>query len=456
MIFRKVFPPTVLLIALDNILHIATGTMALPFDFPNNASAAAAFEKSLWTNGPVDSDPFYTVSASATEATPGSLLKLEKDANTSLYTLAPGVAISRIMYQSETLQGAPVPASAYILWPYQPRTQPDGTYPVVAWAHGTSGLYGNCAPSHLKTLWQHFDAPFPLALQGYVTVAPDYVGLGIDKHADGQEIVHQYIANPAHANDIFYAVQAAQTAFSQLSINFVVMGHSQGGGAAWGAAQRQALRPVKGYLGAIALSPVTDVLELPPTDNPLIPILVAFMTPGIQSVFPGFQPKEIFTEVGWERFQMYTQVRGCNPTAVELLAGVQLLNDNWTDNSYIQQYVQLTSNGGKAIGGPLLVIQGEADPNMNFTTTTQAVNKLVKAFPDAQVEYLSLPGVTHTPSLYASQRVWSDWIAARFAGVEVESGYQHSEASNFPRPLPSYQSDGNWIITLATEPFQLV
>ena len=102
------------------------------------------------------------------------------------------------------------------------------------------------------------------------------------------------------------------------------------------------------------------------------------------------------------------------------------------------------------------MIQGEADPNMNFTTTTQAMNKLVKASPDAQVEYLSLPGVTHTPSLFASQRVWLDWIPTRFAGAEVESVYQRSEASNFPRPLQSYQSDGNWIITLAIESFQLV
>ena len=69
------------------------------------------------------------------------------------------------------------------------------------------------------------------------------------------------------------AVQAAQAAFSQLSDNFVVMGYSQSGGAAWGAAQRQALKPVKGYLGAIALSPATDVLELPTTVNRLIPIL---------------------------------------------------------------------------------------------------------------------------------------------------------------------------------------
>ncbi len=439
------------LVALAVIIY----TMAETPELPNDASAAIAFEQSLWTNGPVTSDAFYRVPAGSASATPGTLLKVEAEGNASLYNLPPSTAISRIMFQSQTLNGTGVPASAYVLWPYQPRRQPDGTLPLVAWAHGTSGLYGNCAPSHLKNLWQHFDAPFPLALQGYVTVAPDYVGLGVDRTAGGQSIVHQFIANPAHANDIFYAVQAAQAAFPQLSREFVVVGHSQGGGAAWGAAQRQAHNPVKGYLGSIALSPVTDVLELPPTTNPLIPILGAFMAPAIQSVFPDFQPKDIFTEIGWERFQTYGQVGGCNPVAVELMAGIQLLVDDWMSNPYVKKYVELTLNGGKKIGGPLFVIQGEADPNMNFTTTTSAVNKLVKAYPDSQLEYLTLPGVTHTPSMFASQRQWLDWIAARFAGADVKAGYRVTQAPTPDHPLSSYQSDANWIITTATEPYEL-
>ena len=440
-----------LLFTLAVITHVMAQTSNLPLD----ASAAAQFEHNLFTNGPVASDAFYSVPASSIKASPGTILKVEIDSNASLYNLPPSVSISRIMYQSATLQGSPVPASAYILWPYQPRRQPDGSLPVVAWAHGTSGLYGNCAPSHLKNLWQHFDAPFPLALQGYVTVAPDYVGLGVDKSANGQSLVHQFLAHPAHANDIFYAVQAAQAAFTELSLEFVVIGHSQGGGAAWGVAQRQAINPVKGYLGSIALSPVTDVLELPPTDNPLIPILGAFLTPGIKSVYPEFQPKDLFTDLGWQRFQLYTQAGGCNPVAIELMVGFQLLVDNWMSNPYVVRYVELTLNGGEKIGGPLLVIQGEDDPNMNFTTTTSAVNKLAQAYPSSQLEYLTLPGVTHTPSLFASQRLWLDWIAARFAGIAVKSGYRRTQAPSTPRTLSSYQSDANWILTTASQPYQV-
>ena len=137
-----------------------------------------------------------------------------------------------------------------------------------------------------------------LALQGYVVVAPDYVALGISKTNDGEDITLQYLANSAAANDVVYAVQAAQQAFAKLSSDFVVIGHSQGGGAAWGVAERQAVTPIKGYLGAIAVSPVTNILELPVSDNPLIPLLAVYMVPTMQDLYPNFDPREFFTEGG--------------------------------------------------------------------------------------------------------------------------------------------------------------
>ena len=114
--------------------------MAQTPNLPVDAAAAADLEHCFFTNGPVDSDAFYSVPAGSLKASPGTLLKVEVDSNASLYNLPPGVAISRIIFESATLQGSPVPASVSILWPYQPRRQIDRSLPVVAWAHGTSGL----------------------------------------------------------------------------------------------------------------------------------------------------------------------------------------------------------------------------------------------------------------------------------------------------------------------------
>lgn len=185
------------------------------------------------------SDPLYSVLANSTNAAPGCLLKVEEHVNTSHFTLPPNVALSRFLFQTEDFNGTAILASGFVLWPYQPRqfTNSDSNkVPIVAWAHGTKGWWAECAPSHLRDLDYQFAALFQLALQGYAVVAPDYAGLGVNTDASGNHIAHQYICSPAAATDLVYAVEAARRAWPELSEQFVVMGHSQGGGAAWGAA----------------------------------------------------------------------------------------------------------------------------------------------------------------------------------------------------------------------------
>lgn len=129
----------------------------------NNVENACNFEHSVWANGSVAFDDFYHVPSYASNEPAGTLLKVQQDANTSAYTLPPNTALSRIMFLSRTFNGSTVPASAYVLWPFAPRIRPDG-YPVVGWAHGTSGLFSECAPSHYRTLSYEFAAPYELVL----------------------------------------------------------------------------------------------------------------------------------------------------------------------------------------------------------------------------------------------------------------------------------------------------
>ena len=421
-----------------------------------NVTEVLDYEISTFANGPAAQDAFYSVPNGTMDAAPGTLLKIEAITNASAYSLPPATSLSRFIYQSETLQGESVPVSAYILWPFSPRTQPDGRVPVVAWAHGTSGLYENCAPSNNKLLSFHWMAPFPLALQGYVVVATDYAGLGVGKRANGDKVIHQFMAHPAAANDVMFAVEATQKEFKNLSSDFVVIGHSEGGGAAWSIAQRQVDRPVPGYKGTIAVSPVTSIIELPETPNPLVPLLAGLAGPVIEEQEPGFKTKDLFTDKGWQQYGLYLKSGGCIPLLAALLTGFEAIISDWRNNPYLQKFVASTGNGGKKISGPLLVVQGDIDPNINVTTTTNAVENTAKAFPDSQLQYVTLPGVTHNPAMYASQRLYLDWIADRFKGVEVKKGYERLPEPQLPRPLESYQSDANWIIKPATEPYELM
>ena len=77
------------------------------------------------------------------------------------------------------------------------------------WAHGTSGVNAESAPSNIRHLWHHFQVPYQLALNGYVVVATDYAELGIGSDAFGNAVIHEYLTGPAQANDIFYSIKAA-------------------------------------------------------------------------------------------------------------------------------------------------------------------------------------------------------------------------------------------------------
>ena len=420
----------------------------------NNIEIALNFERSNWALGSVDADPFYTPpSNDSMELPAGSLLKVQVNVNTSDYTIPPNTALSRIMFQTETLNGSLIPASAYVLWPYTPRTEPDG-YPLVGFAHGTSGGFPNCAPSHVRNLWYHFIAPYVLALQGYVVVAPDYAGLGVSRDSTGRQIRHPYTANPAHANDLFYSVQAAQTAFATLSKRFVLMGHSQGGGAAWGAAQRQASRPVQGYLGAIAGAPATnihDLIQLGGAASGAVGMLIANALPNI---FPSFDPATFLTPAGLKLFPLISGIQGCQSVVAESFLDPSLYEPDWYDTDDAKRFFDLTTNGGKRIGGPMLVLQGEADPDIFPPITNEAVNLTCASYPDSQLQYHTYAGVTHVPIMYASQVTWLDWIADRFAGKPVPVGCNTSSFASV-RPYVEYQDNPNWYIEYATDAYEV-
>lgn len=425
-----------------------------------NIEIALNFERSNWANGSVGADPFYRPPSNASSAPAGSLLRLQLFTNTSAYTLPPNTALSRFLYRTETLNGTLIPASAYILWPYTPRVEADG-YPVIGWAHGTSGGYGDCAPSHIRNLWYQFTAPYTLALQGYVVVAPDYAGLGVDHDSKGNPIRHPYMANPSHANDLFFSIQAAQSAFETLSKRFVIMGHSQGGGAAWGAAQRQISRPVDGYLGAIAGSPVTnfyDVLQLAgvrdgPVGGPYgqIGMLIAH---ALQDVFPSFSMSTILTAAGIRLYSLISETQGCNSAVFESFNAPGLLKPAWYDSLDVRKYYNLTSNGGQPIGDPMLVIQGEADLAVLPQVTNYAVNTTCAYYPNSKLQYLTYPGVTHVPVMYASQLTWLNWIADRFAGKEVLEGCNIASVPS-ARDYGEYQVQHNWFIGFATSAYEV-
>jgi hypothetical protein len=159
---------------------------------------------------------------------------------------------------------------------------PRGGWPVISWSHGTSGLGDRCAPSVVGPALPRRDRPY-LAnwmRDGYAIVASDYAGLGTAG-------LPAYLNGRSEAHNIVDIVKAGRTyarrAGSRLSRRWVVIGQSQGAGAAIYTARYATRYGGRGldYLGAVGTGTpayVENVVKaIGPGFPPLSPATDAYM-----------------------------------------------------------------------------------------------------------------------------------------------------------------------------------
>lgn len=235
-----------------------------------------------------------------------------------------------------------------------------------------------------------------------------------------------------------------------------MVGHSQGGGAAWAAAERQARTPVEGYLGAVAGSPVVDFVgDADAQERAGEPqgYLGALVVRGLQSVFPDFDIGSVLTEEGARRWKLVEGVQGCNPVFAELLADPGIYRQGWQHLPRVQAYHNMTRIGGRPIAGPLLVVQGEADPVVPAVVVDEAVNRTCDMSPQAGIEYQTYKGATHVPAMYAAQSHWLKWVEERFEGKRARRGCARREVES-ALPMERYQKELNWFVEYAMDIYE--
>ncbi|MCQ8280112.1 lipase family protein [Acetobacteraceae bacterium KSS8] len=137
---------------------------------------------------------------------------------------------TRILYSSLSGVGRQGPAAVSGLLLLPRGAAPAGGWPVVAWAHGTTGFADVCAPS-----WRGRPARDNAYLDGWLSrgfaiVATDYEGLGTPGD-------HPYLLYRSEAHSILDGVRAALSdPGAELRNRIILVGQSQGAGAALGAA----------------------------------------------------------------------------------------------------------------------------------------------------------------------------------------------------------------------------
>ena len=331
-----------------------------------------------------------------------------------------GAQAWRIRYWTTSDRGQPIEVTGMVVAPRE--AIPASPRPVIAWAHGTSGVVQRCAPSLSPNFFAATPGISEAMQRGFVVVAPDYPGLG-------SPMPHDYLGGVSTANSVLDAVRAARNiAGAAAGARFVVWGESQGGHAALWTGQR-----ARSYAPDLAL---VGVAAAPPTD--LAANLRGGGDPSIRAFLTAF------TAYSWSRHygaplstlgNRQTQgiiTRLAQNNCIELgkkpklgtMLGVMALRNSLKniDLGTIRpwsEYARQNSVTAIATGVPLLIAQNPHDKIVDPKVTSSFARRMCRS--GTRLQYMTISGQGHETSAKDSATATLAWAAARFAGTPAPS-----------------------------------
>jgi acetyl esterase/lipase len=163
----------------------------------------------------------------------------------------PGTQVWRVQYWTTNGSGQRLAVTGIVAAPME--AIPPRPRRVIAWTHGAWGVAEKCAPS-LSPNFFEYSAGMNAVRNGYVVVAPDYIGLA-------SPTMHPFLVGHDTANAVLDAVRAArEIPGAAAGSSFAVWGESQGGHAAlWTAISARSYAPDLTLVGTAAAAPPTDL-----------------------------------------------------------------------------------------------------------------------------------------------------------------------------------------------------
>ena len=343
---------------------------------------------------------------------PGTVVSSEPMTLTaSLDAIATG---KRIKFVSTDPSGEPIVVSGVVLTPRPAIAQShkENATRTVAWAHGTTGVADQCAPSATD----HLDLPVyddytrvvaGFVNEGWTVAASDYPGLGTPGP-------HPYVTGSSEGRSIIDSVRAARNLDPTLSDKWAVSGHSQGGQAALFASQLADTYGKGLHLrGTVAQAPASNLeLIVPGVVGTYWQGYLVMAIHGLSALDPTVHPDEILAQPALDRVGVLES--GCfdevmaafaDLTADELLVGGEL------SDAVLAKFA--ANNPGQAApGSPVMLVQGLADDTIP-AAVTQSLQGQLCTF-GQPVQLTEYAGLGHIDLLPASQGDVIDYIAARF------------------------------------------
>lgn len=359
---------------------------------------------------PVPLEGFYTSPDPLTAAAPGSIVRSEPIPDA--VGLPPQAIAYRVLYHSESITGADIAVSGTVVIPGGP--PPVAGYPIVTWAHGTTGLADACAPSKqgvgtVPYLSQFID-------EGMIVAATDYQGLGTPG-------IHPYLVGQSEGQAVLDAARAARNlAGSIASDSVIIFGHSQGGQAALFAGQISHLyAPDLFVAGVVAVAPVSSLSGFAPAvpgrnpDTYSAYVVMALYAWSI--VYGDLRLSDVLTPWAIATTPAIDQM--CSDMVIDTYADVstnRIFRSGWKDNTAVQARSIQNDPGLAPTVAPVLIVQGTADELIPYATTTTLVDQRLCGAQHDTVEYDVVRGAGHGNVVGTAQPDVLQWIAARLAG----------------------------------------
>lgn len=368
------------------------------------ASFGAAAQSALYTASPEQ----------IAGGEPGSLIHNEK-VDVSPY----GGSKYRVLYRSVGLKGEPIAVSGMIFVPGG--DEPAGGWPIVAWAHPTSGLIPKCGPSLADFGTDQVQGLEDLLKLGYVVTATDYPGLGTAGP-------HPFLVGESEGRAVLDSIRAARELMGGQSPYAAVWGHSQGGQAVLFAGKlAPSYAPDIKLVGVGAAAPATilaqllrDDLGTPGGKDLLAMALYAwnevFDAPINQVVEPQAMPViKALAEVCLESIM---DLPARYKDGEELMQGF-LSVDNITAIEPWKRLMEANTIGALQKEMPVLLLQGDADETVPEAVTAAYFKESCKAGSDIAMQVM--PGVSHMTAARDGAPHFIKWLGELAAGKRVAS-----------------------------------
>ncbi|MFB4300841.1 alpha/beta hydrolase family protein [Actinomadura sp. NTSP31] len=324
-----------------------------------------------------------------------------------LHTTAalPSASVTRsISYVSEGVGGRRITVTGTVAVPRG--RAPRGGWPVISWAHGTTGNADVCAPSrdtatgpahdYLSITEGYLDK---WVARGFAVVQTDYEGMGTPGG-------HPYMNGASEANTVLDIVRAARRLDPHIGRNWYVAGHSQGGQATLFTAAAAKARDVR-LKGAVSIAPGSHMAETAqyvqaqyPGAEAALPFLFVLLN-GAKAANPSFHPEDLLTTAA-AKVLAAGQKDACLAQLRDAGASIPLdqVFRPGADLTAFENYFDSQEAAGLGLGVPTFVAQGSADTSVSPAATTALVADLCKRYPD--ISYREYQGADHRASIGAS------------------------------------------------------